>query len=63
MKIDLSLRWAHSHFVGFVMRRLISCLLHKDTEFHVCILIVCGTVAGFTEYMGMHKLGCINFPK
>ena len=23
---DLSLRWAHSHFVGFVMRRLISTL-------------------------------------
>ena len=22
---DLSLRWAHSHFVGFVMRRLICC--------------------------------------
>ena len=23
---DLSLRWAHSHFVGFVMSRLILCL-------------------------------------
>ena len=22
-KVDLSLRWAHSHFVGFVMRRLL----------------------------------------
>ena len=26
---DLSLRWAHSHFDGFVMRRLKSCLLVK----------------------------------
>ena len=24
---DLSLRWAHSHFVGFVMSRLISCMV------------------------------------
>ena len=24
-----------------------SSLLHNDTEFHVCILIVCETVAGF----------------
>ena len=23
-QVDLSLRWAHSHFVGFVMRQLIS---------------------------------------
>ena len=30
-----------------------SSLLHKDIEFHVCILIVCETVAGFTVY-GMH---------
>ena len=41
-----------------------SSLRHKDTEFHVCILIhvVCETVAGFVVY-GMHELGCINFPK
>ena len=26
---DLSLRWAHGHFVGFVMRRLNSVLIHK----------------------------------
>ena len=29
-----------------------SSLLHKDIEFHVCILIVCETVAGFIECMG-----------
>ena len=33
-----------------------SSLLHKDIEFHVCILIVCETVAGCIVY-GMHKLG------
>ena len=27
---DLSLRWAHSHFVGFVMRRLIYAWNHVD---------------------------------
>ena len=27
---DLSLRWAQSHFVGFVMRRLISCKSMSD---------------------------------
>ena len=27
---DLSLRWAHSHFVGFVMRRLISGICFYD---------------------------------
>ena len=27
---DLSLRWAHSHFVGFVMRRLKSCLKFQE---------------------------------
>ena len=26
-QVDLCLRWAHSHFVGFVMRRLISVLI------------------------------------
>ena len=39
-----------------------SSLLHKDIEFHECLLIVCETVADFIVY-GMHKLGCINFPK
>ena len=29
-----------------------SSLLNKDIEFHVCILIVCETVAGFMECMG-----------
>ena len=50
----LSLENAHLH------QR--SSLRHKDTEFHVCILIVCETVAGFVVY-GMHELGCMNFPK
>ena len=27
---DLSLRWAHTHFVGFVMLRLISCISDRD---------------------------------
>ena len=37
-QIDLSLRWAHSHFVGFVMRRLIwlkqfqCCTEHLNTH-------------------------------
>ena len=29
-KADLSLRWAHSHFVGFVMLRL----SYRDVHFH-----------------------------
>ena len=28
-QVDMSLRWAHSHFVGFVMSRLIFWLLHN----------------------------------
>ena len=35
---------------AFLYKR--SSLLHKDTGFHVCILIVCETVAGFIECMG-----------
>ena len=35
---------------AFLYKR--SSLLHKDIEFHVCILIVCETAAGFTECMG-----------
>ena len=30
---DLSLRWAHSHIVGFVTRRLISALKVRNTQF------------------------------
>ena len=37
---------------AFLCKR--SSLLHKDIEFHVCILTVCETVTGFTECMGMH---------
>ena len=29
---DLSLRWAHTHFVGFVMSRLICCLVTSHTH-------------------------------
>ena len=29
-----------------------SSFLHKDIAFHVCIVIVCETVAGFIESMG-----------
>ena len=31
---DLSLRWAHSHFVGFVMSRLNSCALRVTLKSH-----------------------------
>ena len=39
---DLSLRWAHIHFVGFAMRRLIcfpflSCYKLLDGVFGVCV--------------------------
>ena len=32
-QVDLCLRWAHSHFVGFVMRRLIYCRCYKSLNF------------------------------
>ena len=35
--------------------------LHKDIEFHVCILTVCETVAGFIECMGCISLGALIF--
>ena len=31
-RADLSLRWAHIHFVGFVMRRLIYLLIRKSMK-------------------------------
>ena len=34
---DLSLRWAHSHFVGFVMRRLICLQIWKHKLFQKMI--------------------------
>ena len=36
---DQSLRWAHSHFVGFVMRRLISNNLSELNRMEACRLI------------------------
>ena len=34
-QVDLSLRWAHSHFVGFVMSQLIYCMnTHTDNATH-----------------------------
>ena len=40
---DLSLRWAHSHFVGFVMRRLIlypcHSVLHRIWDQHLALAI------------------------
>ena len=35
---DLSLRWVHSHFVGFVTRWLILCCLNCMCSFPVCCL-------------------------
>ena len=37
---DLSLRWAHSHFVGFVMRRLIL-QLHQDHRCGMVSKVLC----------------------
>ena len=37
---DLSLRWAHSHFVGFVMKWLISVLKLLELTVHI---LMCGT--------------------
>ena len=34
VQADHSLRWAHSHFVGFVMSRLIYWLIHTDFQIH-----------------------------
>ena len=36
---DLSLSWAHSHFVGFIMSRLISCLQTVERKFRLGILL------------------------
>ena len=30
---DLSLRWAHTHFVGFVMSLLVSCKANSSFDF------------------------------
>ena len=38
-QVDLSLRWAHSHFVGFVTRRLIYCWYFAALTWTNCELI------------------------
>ena len=52
---DLSLRWAHSHFVGFVMRRLISTLLNKaNTAYTFVFFYLIGDPILFLLYRDKH---------
>ena len=56
---DLSLRWAHTHFVGFVMRRLIFFSGTFSKVEHVLLVGVAGGVPHYTDFSKHVHIGDI----